>query len=41
VKFRLTSRGGAEPLAHAISTSGKFEALPVGDDGIQRFKLRQ
>jgi hypothetical protein len=41
VKFRLSARGGAEPLAHAIGLSGKLQALPAGDNGIQRFQLRQ
>jgi hypothetical protein len=41
VKFRLSARGGPEPLAHAIGLSGKLQALPAGDNGIQRFQLRQ
>ena len=41
VKFRLTARGGAEPLAQAIAVSGKLQALPAGENGLQRFQLRQ
>jgi hypothetical protein len=41
VQFRLTARGGALPLAQAIASGGKLQALPAGDNGIQRFELRQ
>jgi hypothetical protein len=41
VRFRLTTRGGIEPLQHAIALSGRLQALPAGDNGIQRFQLRR
>jgi hypothetical protein len=39
VTFRLSSRGGAEPLQHALALNGKLQSLPAGDNGLQRFKL--
>jgi len=39
VRFRLTARGGVEPLQHAIALSGRLQPLPAGDNGIQRFQL--
>lgn len=39
VRFRLTTRGGIEPLQHAIALSGRLLPLPAGDNGIQRFQL--
>jgi hypothetical protein len=39
VRFRLTTRGGIEPLQHAIALSGRLQPLPAGDNGIQRFQL--
>jgi hypothetical protein len=41
VKFRLTSRGGIETLAHALSLNGKLQPLPAGDNGLHRFQLRR
>ena len=41
VRFRLTTRGGIDPLAHAIALSGKLQPLPAGDNGIPRFQLRR
>jgi hypothetical protein len=39
VTFRLSSRGGVEPLQHAVALNGKLQSLPAGDNGLQRFKL--
>jgi len=39
VTFRLSSRGGVEPLQHALALNGKLQSLPAGDNGLQRFKL--
>jgi hypothetical protein len=41
VRFRVTTRGGTEPLAHAIALNGKLLPLPAGDNGVQRFQLRR
>ncbi len=41
VRFRLTTRGGIEPLQHAIALSGRLQPLPAGDNGIQRFQLHR
>jgi hypothetical protein len=41
VRFRLTTRGGIDPLAHALSLSGKLQPLPAGDNGLHRFQLRR
>ena len=41
VKFRVTTRGGIEPLAHALALSGKLQPLPAGENGLQRFQLRR
>jgi hypothetical protein len=41
VRFRLTSRGGIETLAHALSLNGKLQPLPAGDNGLHRFQLRR
>ena len=41
VKFRLTSRGGIDPLLHAVTLSGKLQSLPAGDSGVPRFQLRR
>jgi hypothetical protein len=41
VHFRLTTRGGIEPLQHAIALNGRLQSLPAGDAGIQRFELRR
>ncbi len=39
VRFRLTARGGIEPLQHAIALNGRLQAQPAGENGIQRFQL--
>lgn len=41
VKFRLTTRGGAESLQHALALNDRLTSLPAGDNGIQRFQLRR
>ncbi len=41
VRFRLTARGGVEPLQHAIALSGRLQSLPAGENGIQRFQLHR
>jgi hypothetical protein len=41
VRFRLTTRGGIETLAHALSLNGKLQPLPAGDNGLHRFHLRR
>ena len=41
VRFRLTARGGIEPLQHAIALNGRLQAQPAGENGIQRFQLRR
>ncbi len=41
VQFRLTTRGGVEPLLRAVALSGRLQALPAGDNGIQRFQLHR
>ncbi len=41
VKFRLTSRGGIDPLQHAVTLSGKLQSAPAGDNGVPRFQLRR
>jgi len=41
VRFRLTTRGGIEPLQHAIALNGRLQLQPAGDNGIQRFQLRR
>jgi uncharacterized protein len=39
VRFRLTTRGGAESLQHALSLNGHLQSIAAGDNGIQRFQL--
>jgi len=41
VRFRLTTRGGIESLAHALSLNGKLQPLPAGESGLHRFQLRR
>jgi len=41
VRFRLTTRGGAESLQHALALTGRLRPLPAGEDGIPRFQLRR
>jgi uncharacterized protein len=40
VRFRLTTRGGAEALQNALPSSGRLQAGNPGENGIQRFELR-
>jgi len=39
VRFRLTTRGGAEALQNALPLSGRLQPQSAGDNGIQRFDL--
>jgi hypothetical protein len=39
VRFRLTTRGGTEPLQHALSLNGRLQPIAAGDNGMQRFQL--
>ena len=41
VRFRLTTRGGADALHRALSLGGRLEAADAGDGGVQRFRLRR
>ncbi len=41
VRFRLATRGGAESLQRALSLNGRLQPVAAGDNGIQRFQLRQ
>jgi hypothetical protein len=41
VRFRLTTRGGAESLQHALALSGRLQPIAAGDNGIQRFQLHR
>jgi hypothetical protein len=41
VRFRLTTRGGIEPLQHAIALNGRLQSVAPVDSGIQRFQLRR
>ncbi len=40
IRFRLTTRGGAESLQRTLSLNGKLQPIAAGDNGIQRFQLR-
>jgi hypothetical protein len=40
VRFRLTTRGGAESLQRALSLNGHMQPLAAGDNGILRFQLQ-
>jgi hypothetical protein len=40
-KFRLTTRGGIDPLHRAIALNGLLVPLAAGDNGLQRFQLRR
>jgi hypothetical protein len=40
-RFRLTMRGGAEPLNRAIALNGLLVPLAAGENGLQRFHLRR
>jgi hypothetical protein len=41
VRFRLTTRGGAEALQNALPLSGRLQPQSAGENGVQRFELRQ
>jgi hypothetical protein len=41
VRFRLTARGGIEPLEHAIALNGRLQSAAGGDAGVRRFELRR
>jgi hypothetical protein len=40
IRFRLTTRGGAEALQNALPLSGRLQPQSAGENGIQRFDLR-
>ena len=40
VRFRLTARGGAESLQHALAFNGRLQPIAGGENGIQRFQLQ-
>lgn len=40
VRFRLTTRGGAEALQNALPLSGRLQPGSAGEGGVQRFELR-
>jgi len=40
VRFRLTTRGGAEALQNALPLSGRLQPQSAGENGVQRFELR-
>ena len=40
VRFRLTARGGAESLQHALALNGRLQPIATGENGIQRFQLQ-
>jgi uncharacterized protein len=40
VRFRLTARGGAESLQHALALNGHLQPIAAGENGIQRFQLQ-
>ncbi len=39
VRFRLSARGGAESLQHALALNGRLQAIAAGENGMQRFQL--
>ncbi|HTV97903.1 MAG TPA: DUF2066 domain-containing protein [Steroidobacteraceae bacterium] len=41
VRFRLTTRGGAETLEHALTLDGRLQSIAAGENGIQRFQLQR
>jgi len=41
VRFRLTTRGGPEPLQRALALNGLLEPIAGGESGLQRFQLRR
>jgi hypothetical protein len=40
VRFRLTTRGGAESLQRTLALNGRLQPIAAGDNGILRFQLR-
>jgi uncharacterized protein len=40
VRFRLTARGGAESLQHALALNGRLQPIAAGQNGMQRFQLQ-
>jgi hypothetical protein len=40
VRFRLSARGGAESLQHALALNGRLQPLAAGENGMQRFQLQ-
>jgi hypothetical protein len=40
VRFRLTARGGAESLQHALGLNGRMQPIAAGENGMQRFQLQ-
>jgi uncharacterized protein len=40
VRFRLTARGGAESLQHALALNGRLQAAGQSENGMQRFQLQ-
>ncbi len=40
VRFRLTARGGAESLQHALALNGRMQPIAAGENGMQRFQLQ-
>jgi len=41
IRFRLTTRGGAESLQRTLSLNGRLQPIAAGDNGILRFQLRR
>ena len=40
IRFRLTTRGGAESLQRALPLNGQLQPIAAGDNGILRFQLQ-
>jgi hypothetical protein len=40
IKFRLTTRGGAESLQRTLSLNGHLQPIAAGDNGMLRFQLQ-
>lgn len=41
VRFRLTTRGGAESMERALALSGRLQPIAAGENGMQRFQLHR
>jgi hypothetical protein len=41
VRFRLTARGGAESLQHALALNGRLQAAGLSENGMPRFQLQR